>query len=890
MLPGRAVDAAGAVGCRSAPDALVRAGAVTVLARRGMDASRPVGRRAAPFTVLLVIAMLVLPRRRVDASAPVARRSAMPAFRTHDGLLLQMNHHAHFALWRSFHVSIRLAKFSILSPNACSFRIAFCIPRMTCLKNLFILYHVFHDEAPPDLSGGASRLSRGEADLRRFVSVLLDRALLLQGRDAIHVGLLLGEIELLLANRPEIAGRKILESLERRVFVIREPGLEHPLEKDLLPRVVQIVELDLEGEPAHDRRIEILAKVGGGHHDSVEVLHLLQKFVHLRDLPALHRHLAALHKTVHLVEEQDRMLHLGAAEGPRDVLLGLADPLGKEIASLDDQHLPIQRLPEVLAELALPRAGGAVHEDVHPGLVHAGGVEAAVEIIPDGLHDLVRLDLALDVEPVQRIILRGQELLPFGNPHELAVGLHEGRHEIVDPLRLRIHALDVRKHRRDATGAGRILRRVFLDLLIGDQTAQLVLGDEILPDRGALRHVQALEADRVVEAAAHGLVHVVGRRIGNPDRRDLHVVQDGVHDALLRRTASADRKSEHAEAARAPAQKFVRLVDDDHAARGILLLLANLNADHSGGGVHVPAVFITLTDLEGLESHLPGETARKRGLPRTRRTVEEDIQLAVARAEHLLDGFAVLLRKLAVVVPRQDVRLVALLVEAAFNGVGVRAVDVPADGPAVEVPVAVEQVELSELPRRRHDRRNLGKGTVKRHRIIEGLFKVLDAARPVEAGLALHVGERQHLALKVGELQKALQVCKARRQRLVLFDLAVLKDAFLDAVEDNPASGPRLGGVPDRAENRIQRIGEIQTAGAGTRLLHVLDLLRRIGRFDELDRLVMIEAVPHDVEEVVVVDVAHVVLDHIAPVSDHFIHEIRLRNLFELSHGSVVGF
>lgn len=124
MLPGRAVDAAGAVGRRAAPDALVRAGAVTVLARRRMDASRPVGRRAAPFAALLVIAMLVFPRRRVDAPAPVARRSAMPAFCTHDGLLLQMNHHAHFARRRSFHASIRLAKFSILSPNACSFRIA----------------------------------------------------------------------------------------------------------------------------------------------------------------------------------------------------------------------------------------------------------------------------------------------------------------------------------------------------------------------------------------------------------------------------------------------------------------------------------------------------------------------------------------------------------------------------------------------------------------------------------------------------------------------------------------------------------------------------------------------------------------------------------------------
>ena len=83
MLAGRAVDAAGAVGGGAAPDALVAAGTVAVLARRGVDTSRAVARRAAPFTVLLVVAMLVLPRGRVDASRAVARASTVSAFRTH---------------------------------------------------------------------------------------------------------------------------------------------------------------------------------------------------------------------------------------------------------------------------------------------------------------------------------------------------------------------------------------------------------------------------------------------------------------------------------------------------------------------------------------------------------------------------------------------------------------------------------------------------------------------------------------------------------------------------------------------------------------------------------------------------------------------------------------
>lgn len=83
-MPARgAVDAAGAGRGRTAPDALVRARAVAVLARGGMDTPRTVGRRAAPLAVLLIVTMLVLPRRAVDAPRSVARRPAMPAFRTH---------------------------------------------------------------------------------------------------------------------------------------------------------------------------------------------------------------------------------------------------------------------------------------------------------------------------------------------------------------------------------------------------------------------------------------------------------------------------------------------------------------------------------------------------------------------------------------------------------------------------------------------------------------------------------------------------------------------------------------------------------------------------------------------------------------------------------------
>ena len=63
MLPGRAVDTARAVGGGTAPDALIGAGTVAVLARWGVDASRAVARRTAPFAMLLVIAMFVFARR-----------------------------------------------------------------------------------------------------------------------------------------------------------------------------------------------------------------------------------------------------------------------------------------------------------------------------------------------------------------------------------------------------------------------------------------------------------------------------------------------------------------------------------------------------------------------------------------------------------------------------------------------------------------------------------------------------------------------------------------------------------------------------------------------------------------------------------------------------------
>ena len=67
-----AVNAAGASGSGAAPNALVGAGAMAVLARGRMDAARAIRRRAAPLAVLLVVTVFVLVIRRMDAAGTIA--------------------------------------------------------------------------------------------------------------------------------------------------------------------------------------------------------------------------------------------------------------------------------------------------------------------------------------------------------------------------------------------------------------------------------------------------------------------------------------------------------------------------------------------------------------------------------------------------------------------------------------------------------------------------------------------------------------------------------------------------------------------------------------------------------------------------------------------------
>ena len=75
--------AGSAVGGGAAPNALVGARAVSVLAGRGVYTTGTITGRAAPFAVFLIVTVLVLPSRGMDTARAVTRAATVSAFRTH---------------------------------------------------------------------------------------------------------------------------------------------------------------------------------------------------------------------------------------------------------------------------------------------------------------------------------------------------------------------------------------------------------------------------------------------------------------------------------------------------------------------------------------------------------------------------------------------------------------------------------------------------------------------------------------------------------------------------------------------------------------------------------------------------------------------------------------
>ena len=92
---------------------------------------------------------------------------------------------------------------------------------------------------------------------------------------------------------------------------------------------VQAVEANLESESAKRRRVKAVELVGGADENSVEVLHLRQQFIDLRDLPTLVRTAAVGQQAIRFIEDEHRVLVMRLLEHSGDVLFAFADVLAE---------------------------------------------------------------------------------------------------------------------------------------------------------------------------------------------------------------------------------------------------------------------------------------------------------------------------------------------------------------------------------------------------------------------------------------------------------------------------------------------------------------------------------------------------------------------------------
>ena len=129
-----------------------------------------------------------------------------------------------------------------------------------------------------------------------------------------------------LPDRAEVAGRKVGNGGKPPRLGIPKARLEHPLEERPLAVSLKVVELKLERESPHDRRVEVVHEVGRPDHHALEVFHAAQELVDLRHLPAALRPGTILYEAVDFVKEQNRVVRLCFVERPLDVLFRLAHP------------------------------------------------------------------------------------------------------------------------------------------------------------------------------------------------------------------------------------------------------------------------------------------------------------------------------------------------------------------------------------------------------------------------------------------------------------------------------------------------------------------------------------------------------------------------------------
>ncbi len=351
-------------------------------------------------------------------------------------------------------------------------------------------------------------------------------------------------------------------------------------------------------------------------------------------------------------------------------------------------------------ELGLAGSRRAVEEDVEPGPVGRGaGTGAFAAELAHGGEDPLGGDFPDDVEAFDGVVGGvGGGFVPYPDAQQLAVGFEEGGEGLLHLLRGGADALEAFEGRRDAAGIDRVAGGQPPDGLGRQGAVQPETPDRVPPDGQPLLPVEGLEADGIGEPATNRFVEGIGGGVGNPDGRQLRVVEGGIDDPLAPVVAGKEAEQAFPDGT----QQFVGFVDQDDDAPRREMLVAQADAGEAGGGRDVP-VGVALADFDQVVPQFAHEGLGEGRLAGSGRTVEQDVgRVPVGcggrgRGEKGLENGRVTLGEGTVEGERQGVVEGGAFVEAAFDE-GFPAVlqAFPDGGPVDEVGVLVENLEPAQ--------------------------------------------------------------------------------------------------------------------------------------------------------------------------------------------------
>ena len=170
-----------------------------------------------------------------------------------------------------------------------------------------------------------------------------------------------GHVTQLVVDGAEVARSEIRHALDvLGTFELREERIPNSFDAF----AGEIVELDLDGEPATGCIVETSVEICCGNENAVEIFHLRQQFVDLLHFEIALGIVAVAEKTVRFVEEEYCLALFGFAECRLDVCFSFADVLSEQIAcSLDDQ-ISVQTAGEIPYEFGLAGTRSAIQENV----------------------------------------------------------------------------------------------------------------------------------------------------------------------------------------------------------------------------------------------------------------------------------------------------------------------------------------------------------------------------------------------------------------------------------------------------------------------------------------------------------------------------------------------